>query len=300
MKIVGRLLSLRASAGVAALALGLVPVACTNPTPPGRDGIPAQPNQTTGFVQEFERFQRENPEYPNKMPWWCHATGAGAHQHHPNNKVEQGPATPAPEYDGLVRGNLSPQECRTNSESYDAALAYARQFPTLRDATRGGFTRVVQYLAGMGTHHSMFTRIFGPFNPRQPNTLQYAGDTPDSPLIGMSWLVPGASPPAGFAGRNDVWHQHRTLCYRGVVVAGEVIANNVTPARCSELGGANLTINLWMAHAWIVPNMQFQTDVNAGMHPCLLDTGIAPANDSCWAMAQHDHSMEHDMDGHDH
>jgi hypothetical protein len=269
--------------------LAAVSVACTGNPPPSTGGIPAQPNQTTAFLQGFEEFQRTNTD-PNKTVWWCHATGAGAHQHHESNGVEQGPATPTPQYNGLVRGNLSAAECRQNSESYDASLAYARQFPTLGDATRGGFSRVVQYLPGMGTHHSSLIRTFGPFNPRMPNTLQYAGDQANAPLIGMSWLVPGSAPPAGFAGRNDVWHQHRTLCYRGGIVVGEVIANNVTPARCTQLNGGNLTINLWMAHAWIVPNMQYQTDIHSGMHPCLITGGVAPAGHACWAQAQHDHS----------
>jgi len=50
-----------------------------------------------------------------------------------------------------------------------------------------------------------------------------------------------------------------------------------------------------------VPNWQFQTDVNSGLHPCLLETGVAAAADECWAHAQHDHTLEPgDHDAHSH
>jgi hypothetical protein len=279
-----------------ASALTLVSVACT--TPPPSNTIPPQPNQTLGFVQEYNNFKATSTD-PTKRPWFCHATGAGAHQHAVGNGVEQGPEIPIPAYDGLVRGGLSWEDCLANARSWDAAMAFARQYPTVRAAEAAGFYRTVQYLAGMGTHHQNLS-LGSAFNPNRPNTLQYAGNSPDSPLIGMSWLVRSATsqPPAGWPGVNDVWHPHRDLCYRG----RDVIGNNVGAARCSQLGGRYSPINLWMAHAWIVPNMQFQTDVHAGIHPCLQASGLAGASDECWAHAQHDHTLEpgHGDHGDDH
>jgi hypothetical protein len=280
--------------GATVVALAAVSMACVTPPPP-TGGIPPQPNQTTGYVAEYNSFRATSTD-PTKRPWFCHALGSGAHTHAAGNDVEQGPEIPVPAYDGLVRGALSWEDCLTNAQSYDAALAYAQRFPTVAAAERAGFVRTVQYEAGMGTHHQLMSSGYT-FNPRQPNTLQYSGNSPDSVLIGMSWLVrngvPLGQPPAGFAGANDVWHPHRDLCYQG----RDVIANNVGSTRCRQLGGTLAPINLWMAHAWIVPNMQFQTDVNAGVHPCLLASGLAAAGDQCWSHAQHDHSLEPDDHG---
>jgi hypothetical protein len=280
--------------GLAVMAVGavIVPVACT--TPPN-GGHPPQPNQTLNFVQEFNNFRATNTD-PNKRPWFCHALGSGEHQHH-SDGVEQGDPGPVPaEYQGLQRGNLSWADCEQLAGMLEAAKNFAMRYPTKADAQRGGFFQTVQYLPGMGNH--MQGASFG-FNPRQPNTLQYDGNGSDARLIGMSWLVAGDGindPPSGFPGTNDVWHYHRDLCRRG----GNVIGNNLTSTRCRQLGGTQMPVNRWMVHAWIVPNWQYQTDVHGGMHPCLLVSGVAPADHGCWAQAQHDHTHPGNHDAHNH
>jgi len=294
----------RIALGMSVAALATMSVACTDqPTDPS--GHPPQPNQTTGFVTEYNNFRATSTD-PTKRPWFCHATGSGAHEHHASNKVEQGTTLPVPAYQGLVRGGLSWEDCLTNARAFDQALAFASQYPTVRSLPTG-FRQTVQYLAGMGTHHQNFGTGGSTltFNPARPNTLQYDGNGPNARLIGMSWLIRGSetSPPAGFAGNNDVWHYHRALCSAPGGPGGgvpNIVGNNITDARCRQLGGVNAPTGLWMVHAWIIPNWQFQTDVNSGMHPCLLDSGVAAANDACWAHAQHDHTLEpgeHDEHG---
>ena len=55
---------------------------------------------------------------------------------------------------------------------------------------------------------------------RTPSELLYDGTTPESKIVGLSYLVwhPGGTPPPGFAGPNDHWHQHNAnggLCLKG-------------------------------------------------------------------------------------
>ena len=67
------------------------------------------------------------------------------------------------------------------------------------------------------------------FNPAKPSELLYDGTTPNSHIVGLSYLVwHPDGPPPGFAGPNDVWHQHNAnggLCLRGnTVVGGEAMS----------------------------------------------------------------------------
>jgi hypothetical protein len=296
----------RLGLGVGAVLLAVISASCTSPPPPPPTGHPPQPNQTYRFEDEYNTFKATSTD-PTKRPWFCHALGSGAHEHAASNHVEQGTTLPVPAYEGLVRGALSWDDCLANARAFDQALTFAQQYPTV-GSLPAGFRQTVQYLAGMGTHHQNFGTGGSTvtFNPNRPNTLQYDGNGPNARLVGMSWLIRGSetSPPAGFAGANDVWHYHRALCSAPGGPGGgvpNIVGNNITDARCRQLGGVNAPVGLWMVHAWIVPNWQFQTDVNSGLHPCLLETGVAPAADECWAHAQHDHSLEPgDHDAHDH
>jgi hypothetical protein len=290
--------------GMTASVLLIAAVACTEnpPPPPPPTG---QPNQVTDFVTFFNDFQRTNTD-PTKRPWFCHALGSGEHQHH-SEGVPQGPPGPVPpEYQGLQRGNLSWEDCRQLATNLENAQNWALRYPT-RSRVPAGCFQTVQYLPGMGNHMQCSTPAT--FNPNQPNTLQYDGDGPNARLIGMSWIYRGPenNPPDGFPGTNDVWHPHRALCRPtgGLNSGGTVIGNNLPDSQCIALGGRNQRLDLlggplWMVHAWIVPGWQYQTDVNAGMHPCLLTTGAAPASHPCWAQAQHDHTGGTPHDEHAH
>jgi hypothetical protein len=300
----------RLGPGVIAAVLLVVAVACTDPTNPPPTGHPPQPNQVQNFLDFYTQFRQANTD-PNKRPWFCHALGSGEHQHH-SDGVPQGDAGPVPaEYVGLQRGNLTWDQCRDLAVDLDGAKNYAMSFPTRRDAeTRGGCRQTVQYLPGMGNHMAC-GGLGSTFVATRPNHLQYDGDGPNARIIGMSWLIsaPYNDPPNGFPGDNDVWHRHNALC-RPSLVSGRVLGNNLTDAACRALGGQNQVLGsatlgrtMWMVHAWIIPNWQFQTDVHAGMHPCLLTSGVAPVSDPCWAHAQHDHTLEpgeHDEHGMDH
>ena len=86
----------------------------------------------------------------------------------------------------------------------------------------------------IGAHYTK-TSLVVRFDPAAPSELLFDGTAPDSRIVGLSYLVlhPGSAPD-GFAGPNDVWHQHSSnggLC----IGAGGVVVGNeaTTPAECA-------------------------------------------------------------------
>ena len=227
---------------------------------------------------------------PETMPWWCNSTGIGGHH------VD-------PFYEGMEKGPLSFSQCETLTEEFQAALGWASQWPTLADAEAAGFHMLVGYTEGMGTHHTMLndfmmsdedfdtsapefpgTSLDEEFDYSQPEFLMFAGEEPDSELVGFAWLVhaPADSPPEGFTGDNDWWHRHDSLCFQ--IDAMLVMGEDLTEDKCSDRGGENVALEeYWMAHAWIVRPWLTHEDVFTNHHPCLTDEGaIEDPEDDCW------------------
>ena len=69
-----------------------------------------------------------------------------------------------------------------------------------------------------------------------------------APRAGRVLVLGAAIHPDGFAGTNDVWHQHTNLCIVNGWVDREMAATRGDCAG-SFLAGADL----WMLHAWVVP-----------------------------------------------
>jgi hypothetical protein len=99
----------------------------------------------------------------------------------------------------------------------------------------------------------------------------YDGTTPDSKIVGLSFLVyhPGGPPP-GFAGPNDHWHQHNAnggLCFAGGRVIG---GEDTTRQECAARGGhKSLLTDIWMVHAWVAPDITCAWGVFSGECPNL-------------------------------
>ena len=108
------------------------------------------------------------------------------------------------------------------------------------------------------------------FDPSKPSELLYDGTAPTSRIVGLSFLVfHDINPPEGFAGPNDIWHQHTFnggLCInkQGLVVGPE----STTAEDCAALGGhkAPLT-NVWMVHDWVVSGFECSWGVFASECP---------------------------------
>ncbi|HEX5614031.1 MAG TPA: hypothetical protein VFZ83_02645 [Acidimicrobiia bacterium] len=251
---------------------------------------------TSGCIYYPGAFEHQTVS-PTTRPWWCDSTGdggsGGGHGEH---------GTEA--YAGVVKGMLSWDDCKAVSLQFDAAVKYAQQYATAGAATSAGFTRIVQYVEGMGTHHtkggpfsvllnsSSFdphdpvfpgTTIDTEFAPTYPEFLMFDGNSSTSKLVGMAWLVKtdNGLPPAGFRGDNDWWHIHPTLCFSKT--SGQVLAQDITDSQCASVNGVNVHLeNFWMLHAWIVPGWEHHPDVFVNHHPCLLSSGPAANDHTCW------------------
>ncbi len=216
---------------------------------------------------------------PETRPWWCDSTGGG----HGDHVMDPDP------YEGIVKGELSWDDCVVNSIWFDLAVDYAQQWPTAGAAEADGWKRVVPYAAGMGTHHVRggFTSIDGTFKGWEPEYLMYDGNGPGAELTGMAWWVQSADgPPAGFRGDNDWWHQHPNVC---LTQNYTWIGQNMSKQQCDARNGIHLpNDDWWMSHAWIMPDWQQQFDVFQNHHPCLPGGGpITDPTDPCWMEAMH-------------
>jgi hypothetical protein len=148
------------------------------------------------------------------------------------------------------------------------ARAAAARYPTVASALAAGYSKSTVFVPCIGAHYTN-VGLASSFNPSAPSELLYDGTTPDSKLVGLSYLVfhPGGPPP-GFAGPNAHWHQHNAnggLCLRGQFVVGGEID---TPAQCAAAGGHKaLLLDVWMLHAWVVPGFECSWGVFNGECP---------------------------------
>jgi hypothetical protein len=212
-----------------------------------------------------------------RTPWFCKSQGLGGSMDHGH---EGGLANDV--YKGKVKGTLTPDQCRTNAQLFQNTINRVKAYKTRGDAKRAGSAQLVQHVDGLGTHDSVRgVTTVGPVTG-PPMFLQYAGEGDNAPLAGLSWFEINGSPtpPSGFAGDNDWWHSHSTLCYSA---AGKVVGNEISDAECTKREGRNLRLpGVWMAHAWIIPGWENLQDVFSGAYMCVKANGIPPAaNDPC-------------------
>ncbi len=173
---------------------------------------------------------------------------------------------------GLVKQfPLSNAERETLIVQMAQARTVIDEFPTVADALAAGYKESTVFVPCIGAHYTNISRVPG-FNPAAPSELLYEGTDPTSRIIGLSYLVLDASGvPEGFAGANDIWHQHNAnggLCLdeNFTVVAGE----NATEEECIARGGkksGELMKHIWMTHAWVAPGWDCSWGVFAGECP---------------------------------
>ena len=137
-------------------------------------------------------------------------------------------------------------------------------------AEAAGYEKSTPFLPCIGAHYTNLQYLA--FDPANPSELLFDGTSPDSKVVGLSYLVFSPSgAPEGFAGPNDHFHQHNTnggLCLKdGVGVVG---GESQTKEDCEKLGGkkaGKVMENIWMAHAWVAPGWECTWGVFAGECP---------------------------------
>jgi len=218
---------------------------------------------------------------PDTRPWWCDSTGGG----HGDHVMDPDP------YEGIVKGELSWDDCLVNSIWFDMLVDWSNQWTSEGVAEDAGFFQVVPYATGMGTHHlNPNAPVDDVFDPANPEFIMFDGNGRSAELTGFAWWVESeGGPPEGFKGDNDWWHQHRDVC---LSPQGTWWGQGGTRQACESAGGTFLpNENMWMTHAWVLPDWQLQFDVFQNHHPCLKSTAeggpITDRNDPCWMEAMH-------------
>jgi len=134
------------------------------------------------------------------------------------------------------------------SRQWAAAVAASARLATPEQAAAAGYAQSSSQVPGVGTHWINWTLVDAPFDPARPSMLLF--DDRRAHLVGFSYWVRSGSEPEGFAGANDAWHSHLGLCF----VRGRLYVEGV-PAALACPGTWLNGSDLWMLHAWVVPDL---------------------------------------------
>jgi hypothetical protein len=175
---------------------------------------------------------------------------------------------------------LSPADRALLTHQMDLAREVALQYPTLADAEAAGATRAGAFSPGLGAHmimpgsfpHSATDAPMTDDQIRHPIAWIYDGTKPDSKIAGLFYSAVSKNP-AGFAGPNDVWHQHSNICIvmrpGGGTDAPLGADRDATKAQCDAVGGRLITATGPLLHVWVVPGYEDSQGVYAHLNPAI-------------------------------
>jgi hypothetical protein len=160
-----------------------------------------------------------------------------------------------------------------------ATAELVRLYPTIAAAEAAGWRRAGPFSPGLGTHYMAPTfhlNADGAMNTPEDlmsPMLVFDGVGPDAPLAGFMYLSYGTEgEPAGFAGPNDHWHYHESVCI--VVRADGTIDTpfgadlpGVTEEMCADEGGAFMPVTVYMVHVWNVPGYESPDGMFTELNP---------------------------------
>ena len=96
------------------------------------------------------------------------------------------------------------------------AREVAMRYPTVADAEAAGYRRAGPFSPGAGAHYVKMdgtgTNSDGAIDFEHPLAYLYDGTSETSEVVGVMYYSLAKDAPQGFAGPNDVWHQHSGAC----------------------------------------------------------------------------------------
>ncbi|MGZ4688242.1 MAG: hypothetical protein ACXWAY_01345 [Acidimicrobiia bacterium] len=174
---------------------------------------------------------------------------------------------------------LSPADRVTLTAQMQATIEVARRLPTPKEAVAAGYRQTGPYMPGIGAH---FIKIGGAsLNPTgvmsaealaTPLAIIYDGISPDSRIAGFMYYSMSKEAPAGFAGPNDHWHFHTSLCLKygpngiDLPLGFDV---KIPVQQCTAIGGTLLKQSQWMVHVWSVPGWESSQGLFGEVNPAL-------------------------------
>lgn len=160
----------------------------------------------------------------------------------------------------------------------DATRALVDLYPTVADAEAAGWRRAGPFSPGLGSH---YTAPAGGYNgdgvideaDLATPTLIYDGNEPSSPIAGFMYQSFRQDEPEGFAGPNDHWHYHTSVC----IVAGDDgeidtplgADREVSDEQCASVGGGLIDFTGYMVHVWTVPGYESPRGIFSDLNPAL-------------------------------
>jgi hypothetical protein len=145
------------------------------------------------------------------------------------------------------------------AQQLTTARDHAMQYPTVADATAAGYRLAGGFAPGSGAHYVGGPMTgSGPFDPNAVQSLIYVGTSPTSKIVGLMYYAMGDAP-EGFAGPNDHWHRHSSVCTKfanGQIDVPFPADADVTREQCTAVGGIFMSITGYMVHAWVVPGWE--------------------------------------------
>jgi len=190
----------------------------------------------------------------------------------------------------IVRQAMSPATQLELKRQLAITREVAAQYPTVADAEAAGYRRAGPYSPGLGTHYITtsgpalnFDGVVDNEDLRHPLSIIYDGSEPDSPVAGFMYYATTSTAPVGFAGENDVWHYHESVCIK--YVNGEIESPfgadlPVTDAQCGDVGGFMIDSTQYMVHVWSVPGYD---NVDGGVF-AEVNPALACADGSYWRL----------------
>ena len=145
------------------------------------------------------------------------------------------------------------------------ARVTALRYPTVKDAVAAGLHRAGPFSPGLGAHYIDYSSAGGsdgsPMTNKDiehPLAWIYDGNHPDSKIAGLFYTTTSDTP-EGFAGPNDVWHEHRDICL--VQNNGEFDTplgadHSATKEECDAVKGNLLKQTSKLLHEWVVPGYE--------------------------------------------
>jgi hypothetical protein len=174
---------------------------------------------------------------------------------------------------------LTAEETVTLSRQLAATADLVEKYPTIADAEAAGWTRAGPFAPGLGVHYSSPTyggpNTDGDMDPEDLASpmLVYDGLGADAKLAGFMYLAYGRDTvPEGFAGPNDHWHHHESVC----IVAqpdGSIDTpfgadlEGVTEEMCTDVGGSFIAFTGYMVHVWNVPGYESPEGMFTELNP---------------------------------
>ena len=147
---------------------------------------------------------------------------------------------------------LPPDIQRRLDEQWALAVEVSERLGSVEAARSAGYVQAAAAVPGVGEHWIKWSLVDRAFDPAHPSMIlfQQVGDTEHKRLVGLSYWVYSAAEPDGFAGPADRWHRHFGLCFENGWLTSQGIAD---PSECHGhwVNGSDL----WMLHAWTVPDL---------------------------------------------